>query len=619
MDKNTIIGFVLIGVVLIGFSIFNRPSQEELERMQRYNDSIALVQKQEAAKAAQKQRQAETQTAFELTDSTALFFNASKGQEEFTTIENEVVKLTFTNKGGRVYSALLKDYSGQDGQPLVLFDGKDASINFTFTGKDEVPVDTEDYYFVPVNKTDSSITMRLVANQASYIDFNYTLSKKSYLMNLTIQAVNMRTKLSPSTNKIAIDWRQNARQIEKGFKFEERYSTLTYRLNGDKTKELSAAKDEKKDIEGRMDWVAFKNQFFSSVLIAEQDFEQGELQSTLQKEGSGYLKKYSAKMNTFFDPSGKEATDMLVYYGPNKYKTLLALDKDHQDKKELELDTLVPLGWSFLRWINRWFTIPIFDWLSGWGWNMGIVLLFMTIIVKIVVFPFTYKSYLSSAKMRVLKPQIDELNRKYPKQEDAMKKNQEMMAIYTKYGVSPMGGCLPMLIQAPIFFALFMFVPTAIELRQQSFLWADDLSTYDAFITWNANIWPIGNHLSLFCLLFSISNILNTMFTMKQQDTGQQSMPGMKIMMYVMPVMFIFILNDYASGLNYYYFISGFISILTMIILRKSISDKKILAQLEANLKSPQKKKKSSPMERMMAMQQEQERIMREREKRNHK
>ena len=277
---------------------------------------------------------------------------------------------------------------------------------------------------------------------------------------------------------------------------------------------------------------------------------------------------------------------------------------------------MVPLGWSFLRWINRWFTIPLFDWLSGWGWNMGIVLLIMTIIVKLIVFPFTYKSYLSSAKMRVLKPQIEIINKKYPKQEDAMKKQQETMALYSKYGVSPMGGCLPMILQMPIFFALFMFVPTAIELRQQSFLWASDLSTYDALITWNAHIPFIGNHLSLFCLLFSITNILNTMYTMKQQDTGQ-SMPGMKIMMYAMPVMFIFILNDYASGLNYYYFISALISIIIMIVLKMTVSDEKILAQLEANMKNPKKKKKSGFMARMEAMQKEQERLAKEREKKN--
>lgn len=588
MDKNTLIGFGLIGAVLVGFSILSRPNQEEIAQMKRYQDSIAVVQ-QEAAKKAEMQAKlsATSEPSIQAADTSALFYNSMQGKESFTTIENAVVKLTFSNKGGRIYSATLKDYNGQNKEPLVLFNGNDASLNFTFYNK-KGAIDTEDLFFTPVNVSDTTVTMRLVADSASYIDFNYALNNDSYLMNFTIQAVNMRNKLSSSINYVDIDWKQRARQIEKGFKFEERYSTLTYKFSGDDTDELSGAKDVKESIPGRLDWIAFKNQFFSSVFIAEQDFEQSELTSVPQREGSGYLKNYSAKMNTFFDPSGKEPTNMLFYFGPNKYKTLTALDKDRIDGKDLELNQLVPLGWSFLRWINRWFTIPLFDWLSGWGWNMGIVLLIMTIIVKLIVFPFTYKSYLSSAKMRVLKPQIEIINKKYPKQEDAMKKQQETMALYSKYGVSPMGGCLPMILQMPIFFALFMFVPTAIELRQQSFLWASDLSTYDALITWNAHIPFIGNHLSLFCLLFSITNILNTMYTMKQQDTGQ-SMPGMKIMMYAMPVMFIFILNDYASGLNYYYFISALISIIIMIVLKKTVSDEKILAQLEANMKNPKK------------------------------
>ena len=608
MDKNTLIGFGLIGAVLVGFSILSRPNQEEIAQMKRYQDSIAVVQ-QEAAKKAEMQAKlsATSEPSIQAADTSALFYNSMQGKESFTTIENAVVKLTFSNKGGRIYSATLKDYNGQNKEPLVLFNGNDASLNFTFYNK-KGAIDTEDLFFTPVNVSDTTVTMRLVADSASYIDFNYALNNDSYLMNFTIQAVNMRNKLSSSINYVDIDWKQRARQIEKGFKFEERYSTLTYKFSGDDTDELSGAKDVKESIPGRLDWIAFKNQFFSSVFIAEQDFEQSELTSVPQREGSGYLKNYSAKMNTFFDPSGKEPTNMLFYFGPNKYKTLTALDKDRIDGKDLELNQLVPLGWSFLRWINRWFTIPLFDWLSGWGWNMGIVLLIMTIIVKLIVFPFTYKSYLSSAKMRVLKPQIEIINKKYPKQEDAMKKQQETMALYSKYGVSPMGGCLPMILQMPIFFALFMFVPTAIELRQQSFLWASDLSTYDALITWNAHIPFIGNHLSLFCLLFSITNILNTMYTMKQQDTGQ-SMPGMKIMMYAMPVMFIFILNDYASGLNYYYFISALISIIIMIVLKKTVSDEKILAQLEANMKNPKKKKKSGFMARMEAMQKEQERL----------
>lgn len=616
MDKNTLIGFGLIGAVLVGFSILSRPNQEEIAQMKRYQDSIAVVQ-QETAKKAEMQAKlsATSEPSIQAADTSALFYNSMQGKESFTTIENAVVKLTFSNKGGRIYSATLKDYNGQNKEPLVLFNGNDASLNFTFYNKKEA-IDTEDLFFTPVNVSDTTVTMRLVADSASYIDFNYALNNDSYLMNFTIQAVNMRNKLSSSINYVDIDWKQRARQIEKGFKFEERYSTLTYKFSGDDTDELSGAKDVKESIPGRLDWIAFKNQFFSSVFIAEQDFEQSELTSVPQREGSGYLKNYSAKMNTFFDPSGKEPTNMLFYFGPNKYKTLTALDKDRIDGKDLELNQLVPLGWSFLRWINRWFTIPLFDWLSGWGWNMGIVLLIMTIIVKLIVFPFTYKSYLSSAKMRVLKPQIEIINKKYPKQEDAMKKQQETMALYSKYGVSPMGGCLPMILQMPIFFALFMFVPTAIELRQQSFLWASDLSTYDALITWNAHIPFIGNHLSLFCLLFSITNILNTMYTMKQQDTGQ-SMPGMKIMMYAMPVMFIFILNDYASGLNYYYFISALISIIIMIVLKKTVSDEKILAQLEANMKNPKKKKKSGFMARMEAMQKEQERLAKEREKKN--
>lgn len=616
MDKNTLIGFGLIGAVLVGFSILSRPNQEEIAQMKRYQDSIAVVQ-QEAAKKAEMQAKlsATSEPSIQAADTSALFYNSMQGKESFTTIENAVVKLTFSNKGGRIYSATLKDYNGQNKEPLVLFNGNDASLNFTFYNK-KGAIDTEDLFFTPVNVSDTTVTMRLVADSASYIDFNYALNNDSYLMNFTIQAVNMRNKLSSSINYVDIDWKQRARQIEKGFKFEERYSTLTYKFSGDDTDELSGAKDVKESIPGRLDWIAFKNQFFSSVFIAEQDFEQSELTSVPQREGSGYLKNYSAKMNTFFDPSGKESTNMLFYFGPNKYKTLTALDKDRIDGKDLELNQLVPLGWSFLRWINRWFTIPLFDWLSGWGWNMGIVLLIMTIIVKLIVFPFTYKSYLSSAKMRVLKPQIEIINKKYPKQEDAMKKQQETMALYSKYGVSPMGGCLPMILQMPIFFALFMFVPTAIELRQQSFLWASDLSTYDALITWNAHIPFIGNHLSLFCLLFSITNILNTMYTMKQQDTGQ-SMPGMKIMMYAMPVMFIFILNDYASGLNYYYFISALISIIIMIVLKKTVSDEKILAQLEANMKNPKKKKKSGFMARMEAMQKEQERLAKEREKKN--
>lgn len=616
MDKNTITGLVLIAILLVGFSFLSRPSEEQIAAQKKYYDSIAVVQKQEealkakAAAALANEKGEATGTV----DSTSLFFNAMQGKESFTTIQNNLVEITFDNKGGRVYSAMLKDYNGQDGKPVVLFNGSDAEMNFNFYNKKET-IQTKDYYFEVVNKTDSSLTMRLTADSDSYIDFTYTLKPDSYLLRFTIQATGMAGKLA-STDYVDISWSQRARQLEKGFTYENRLAELMYKIANDDTDNLSAAKDDEKQIEGRVDWIAFKNQFFSSVFIANQDFDKVNVKSRMEKQGSGYIKDYSAEMNTFFDPTGKQATDMYFYFGPNHYKTLKALDKGRDDK--WELDNLVYLGWPLIRWINKFITINVFDWLSGWGLSMGIVLLILTIIVKIAVYPATWKTYMSSAKMRVLKPKIDEINKKYPKQEDAMKKQQEVMSLYSQYGVSPMGGCLPMLLQFPILMALFMFVPSAIELRQQSFLWADDLSTYDAFITFPFHIPFLGNHLSLFCLLMTVTNILNTKFTMQQQDTGAQpQMAAMKWMMYLMPVMFLFVLNDYPSGLNYYYFISTLISVGTMIVLRKTTDEDKLLASLEAKKKDPKQMKKTGFAARLEAMQKQQEEMAKAKQQQN--
>ena len=616
MDKNTITGLVLIAILLVGFSFLSRPSEEQIAAQKKYYDSIAVVQKQEealkakAAAALANEKGEATGTV----DSTSLFFNAMQGKESFTTIQNNLVEITFDNKGGRVYSAMLKDYNGQDGKPVVLFNGSDAEMNFNFYNKKET-IQTKDYYFEVVNKTDSSLTMRLTADSDSYIDFTYTLKPDSYLLRFTIQATGMAGKLA-STDYVDISWSQRARQLEKGFTYENRLAELMYKIANDDTDNLSAAKDDEKQIEGRVDWIAFKNQFFSSVFIANQDFDKVNVKSRMEKQGSGYIKDYSAEMNTFFDPTGKQATDMYFYFGPNHYKTLKALDKGRDDK--WELDNLVYLGWPLIRWINKFITINVFDWLSGWGLSMGIVLLILTIIVKIAVYPATWKTYMSSAKMLVLKPKIDEINKKYPKQEDAMKKQQEVMSLYSQYGVSPMGGCLPMLLQFPILMALFMFVPSAIELRQQSFLWADDLSTYDAFITFPFHIPFLGNHLSLFCLLMTVTNILNTKFTMQQQDTGAQpQMAAMKWMMYLMPVMFLFVLNDYPSGLNYYYFISTLISVGTMIVLRKTTDEDKLLAILEAKKKDPKQMKKTGFAARLEAMQKQQEEMAKAKQQQN--
>ena len=611
MDKNTLVGFILIGAVIVGFGIYNRPSQEERARAQHYQDSIQqILQEQEEMKMAQDI--AARQTA--RYDSTSQFYASTNGEETFTRLENDVVQLLFTNKGGRVCKATLKEYNDQKHEPLVLFDGTDASLNFGFEGKNE-NILTEQLYFKAINATDSSVTMRLDATNGGHLDLNYRLLPNSYMVDLTIQAVGMQNFFSPSVKNMTIDWKQRARQMEKGYNFEQRYTSLTYKPADDDFDYLSETKDEKETIPAVLDWVAFKNQYFSCVFMAEKSFENATLESKMEQQGSGYMKNYAADMQSFFDPTGAHPSHFQFYFGPNHFKTLLASNDLSFKDKDQELEDLVYLGWPIIRLINRWFTINLFDWLSSMGLSMGIVILLMTIIVKVLVLPTTWKSFISSAKMRALKPYVDKINAKYPKQEDALKKQQETMALYREYNVSPMGGCLPMLIQTPVFMALFFFVPNAIELRQESFLWASDLSAYDDLISWNTHIPLLGNHLSLFCLLFSLTTVLNQIIMMKQQDMGNNpQMAAMKWMMYIMPVMFFFIFNEYASGLSYYYFISGLIGIITMWVMRKMTDEKKLLAQLEANKRTPASHKPTGLMAKLEALQKEQERLQKERE-----
>ncbi len=606
MDKNTITGLVLIAVLLIGFSFFSRPNKEQLEAQKHYYDSIALVQQHNQELKAKADAVLAKEKESIKADSSSLFSNVVEGKDSSICIQNNLAQLTLSTKGGRVSSVILKNYKEQDKKtPVTLFNGDNASLNFLFFSKEQ-PIQSKDYYFSIVNPTDSTVTMRLAQDSTSYIDFNYVMHANTYLVDFSIEAVGMENKLAAANKSLEIEWSQRARQIEKGFTYENRLSELTYKIKGDKIDYLSASKDEEKNITEHLNWVAFKNQYFSSALIADGSFSKSKLTSKIDAQGSGFIKDYSANMSTDFDPTGKNPTKMYFYFGPNHYKTLTALDKGRTDK--WELNRLVYLGWPVVRQINQWFTVNVFDWLSGWGLGMGIVLLLMTLIVKTIVFPATWKTYISSAKMRVLKPKIDEIGKKYPKQEDALKKQQETMSLYSQYGVSPMGGCLPMLIQFPILMALFMFVPSAIELRQQSFLWVDDLSTYDAIINFPFHVPFLGNHLSLFCLLMTIANVLNAKFMMQQQDTGAQpQMAAMKWMSYLMPVMFLFILNDYPSGLNYYYFISTLISILTTIALRKTTNEEQLLAQLESNKKDPKKMNKSGFAARLEAMQKQQE------------
>ncbi|MDY2642474.1 MAG: membrane protein insertase YidC [Mediterranea sp.] len=613
MDKNTITGLVLIALLLIGFSWYSRPSEEQLQAQQHYYDSIAQVQKREA----ELKQKAEAALANErqlkaATDSTALFFAARQGEEKQFTIENDLIRLTVDSKGGRIASAIIKNYMEQDKvTPVSLFSGNDASMNFLFYNQRET-IQTADYIFTPVAQTDTTLTMRLQADATSYIDLTYTLQPGSYLVQIALQAVGMADKLSNGKQSVDIEWQQRARQIEKGYTYENRLAELTYKLYDEGTETLSAASNEEKEVAEPLNWIAFKNQFFSAVLISDAKFTQSKLSSQMESQGSGYIKSYRAEMSTPFDPTGAQPTLLNFYLGPNHYKTLSALDRgrDH----DWDLNKLVYLGWPIIRWVNLIFTINLFDWLTGWGLSMGIVLLLMTLIVKIVIYPTTWKTYISSAKMRVLKPKIDAINQKYPKQEDAMKKQQEVMALYSQYGVSPMGGCLPMLIQMPVIMALFFFVPSAIELRQQSFLWADDLSTYDALITF-PHIPFLGDHISIFCLLMTVTTILNTKYMMQQQDNGANpQMAAMKWMQYLMPLMFFFILNDYPAGLNYYYFLSTLIGVVTTIVMRRTTDEAKLLAQLEANKKDPKKMKKTGFAARLEAMQKQQEELMRQRE-----
>ena len=619
MNKNNIIGFLLIAVVLIGFSWYNQPSAEE-QRTAFVQDSIAKAKHAEmekASKAAAAKRQANAKAKVEA-DSTALFYSALKGQAKKIVLRNEKVELTLNTKGATVEKAVIKGYVGHnlkvkdgsaDAKDVTLFDGNDQSLKFMLEAK-EANIITSDLYFTPSNVTDKSVTMTAVAGEGKTLTMTYTLGD-DYMLHMSLQAQGMAGLFSPNYNKMDVDWSDKARQQERGFMFENRYTTLTYHnVEGgtDHLNEGSEKIDEK--IEETIDWVSFKNQFFSAIIVAKDNFEKDAFMTSIpQEKGSGYLKQFQAKMKTAFDPTGKKASEFEFYFGPNDFQILKNTEKESTFGKDLEFQKLVYLGWPIIRWINRFFTLYVFDWLSN-VFPMGIVLILITLLLKLITYPMVKKSYMSSAKMRVLKPKLEAATAQYNKPEDQMQKQQAMMAEYAKYGVSPLSGCLPMLIQMPVWVAMFNFVPNAIQLRGEKFLWMNDLSTFDPIIEWNTNIWLIGDHLSLTCILFCVANLLYSWMTMRQQRdqmVGQQAeqMKMMQWMMYLMPLMFFFMFNDYSAGLNFYYFISLFFSAAIMWTLRKTTDDEKLLAILEKryqeNKNNP--KKASGLMARMQALQ----------------
>ena len=625
MDKNTITGFVLLALLFIGFGWYNQPSEEQKAEYAR-QDSIAKA-KQKEIEEKEKQNIAEFNAKKEenlKNDSSALFFSALNGKAKEYVLENEKLQLVFSSKGATPVKAIIKGFKDREGNDNVtLFEGKDQELNFIFEGK-EHNILTSNLYFDVESHTDSTIKFVAKAAEGKNLILSYQLGG-SYMLHAQLSMQGMGNLFSPSCKTMDIEWREKCKQQEKGFTFENQYSSLTWHDVEGGTDYLSEHSEEVDEpIECVTDWIAFKNQFFSSVIISRDNFKENALVTSIpQKKGSGYLKNYIARLKTPFDPTGARISEFEFYYGPNDFRLLQDIQEESTFNKELELERLVYLGWPLFRIINRWFTLYVFDWLTDFGIPMGIVIILITLILKAITFPMVRKSYMSSAKMRVLRPKLEEATKKYDKPEDQMKKQQEMMMLYSKYGVSPMSGCLPMLIQMPIWIAMFNFVPNAIQLRGESFLWIEDLSTYDPIIEWNTNLWLIGDHLSLTCILFCVANIVYSWFTMQQQKdqmVGQQAeqMKMMQWMMYLMPLMFFFMFNDYSAGLNFYYFISLFFSAALMFILRKTTNEEKLLAKLEKKYKeneaNPNKKMSRlyGRLEEMQRRQEEMERMRQE-------
>ena len=634
MDKNTWIGFLLIAAIVVGFSFLNRPSEEELAERKRVQDSIALVQAQELeAKLISEQITAQLQAeqtaatpAEELAQQLAAVYGpfapATQGQEGLITLENEKVRIGVAYRGGRIAKAELKEYKayGDSVNPLCLFQGEESTLNFTLVTNSNRILATQNLYFTNAGQVtdaegNTTLTMRLNTNiEDCYMDFVYTLPANDYMVGMSIQPHNMQLALAQNMLSMEMQWNQQIPQQEKGRKFEEKYAQLQYMFVGGEVEKLSEMKSDRANESARLKWIAYKDQFFSTVMIAEDAFESTTMESTPLNPQSRYIKEYKTTTSLPWDLTGKQTTNLKYYFGPNHYNTLKAYDKDVTSVEKLHLNELVPLGWKIVAWINKVLVIPMFDLFSSWGLNIGIVILLMTLVIKLIILPFVFASYKSSAKMRVLKPQLDEINAKYPP-EKMQERQQATMALYQKAGVSPMSGCLPMLFQFPVLMAMFWFLPTAIELRGQSLFWADDLSTYDAILTWSTPLPLLGwTHLSLFCLLMTIVNIVYTHITMQQQAGGQE-MKMMRWMMYLMPVMFLVFFNDYAAGLSYYYFVSLLMTIIQTMIFRWSIDDKKVLAEMEANAKKKGTQKKSGFAARLEAMQREQQRLAREQAK----
>jgi len=627
MDRNTITGIALIIVIFVFFSWWNAPTEEEKAKMLHERDSIAqVIKEQRATDSLRNVVQAkltslktdnvesskvytEEVTAIDeqsIKDKFGVFANSSVGEEKLITVESDVLKLKFSNKGARIYSAELKNFQTNDSMPLILFQGDTARFGFVFNAANRL-INTQDHYYkvfingresdaqnnISISDQDSiNIAYRLYSdlesgfNPNQYIEFTYSLKADSYMFDFDISFVGLENIIDNRSSFVEFNWLQNLRTQEQ---IVDRYngSGIYYKYINNDIDNLSENKDEEESLKGKLSWVSFKQRFFSSTLIADDHFVGANIE---QVHGLSKDPKYQITMSTDIglpvDNMRNYTIGMRMYLGPNEFKRLKSFD--------LDLERQIPIGWGFflLAWINEYIVINVFNFLGGMGWNYGIVILVLTVLLKLFLFPIAYKTYQSSAKMRVLKPEIDEINEKF-KDKDAAKKQQATMDLYRKAGVNPMAGCIPMLLQMPILFAMFRFFPASIELRQKAFLWAHDLSTYDSIWQFpNGFEIPFyGDHVSLFTLLMTVSTIMYTKINNDMMGSGSQQMPGMKTMMYLMPIMFLGIFNNYAAGLSYYYFLANVITFGQMFFIRRSINEEKIHAQIEANKKKPAKKK----------------------------
>ena len=602
MDRNSIYGLLIIGAILIGYTYLTKPSEEELKAINT-RDSIARVDRlhNEEVETARlqglKAKYAEVkQDSVAMKEAYGAFAGAMNQDDEFITLENNLVKLTLNTRGGRISNVQLKEFQTYDSLPLKLWAEENSKFGLTFYAENK-PMNTQDLFFVEENgatsvdasTSEKGVRMRLKVGDDQYVEYKYTLSPDSYMVDFTVNMVGMQNVIARNSNFVTFNWQADIPGQEKGRKFENQYTALYYKFSEDAVDNLSASGDAEEELATKVKWIGFKQQFFSSVLIADNAFKGVKLESSTMDETSRVLKNFSAEISLPYEGNQVETYPMHFYFGPNKFQTLRNYGKDFGGK-DIELDKLVNLGWAIFGWVNRYFVIPIFNFLEGFISNYGIIILILTIIIKLLLAPLTYKSYMSTAKMKVLKPQIDAINEKIPK-DKAMERQQATMALYKKAGVNPMGGCLPMVVQFPFLIALFRFFPASFELRQQSFLWATDLSAYDSIMELPWKIPFYGDHISLFCLLMAGTNLVYTSMNGQMQSSNQ--MPGMKYMMYLMPVMFLGWFNNYASGLSYYYFIATLFTVLQTIAIRKfMVDDDKVLAMLEANKKKPVKKSK---------------------------